>query len=156
MLSGQGKLSKELSQYTNNLIFSFIQYMKDYMSYDQLKKSMQLIIKNILDPTVPINLKNTLIFSLYRLDEDITRAQKSSLVQMEIQMEILESLVLLCKDLKNQFKCMVEEINQMKNDNSQQKSNIKWMNDRQQKQMSLKELFKLEDGIVTENCLILF
>lgn len=42
---------------------------------DQLKKSMLLIIKNILDPMVTLSLKNTLIFILYRLDEEITNAK---------------------------------------------------------------------------------
>ncbi len=45
------------------------------MTLDQLKKSMLLIIKNILDPMVTLSLKNTLIFILYRLDEEITNTK---------------------------------------------------------------------------------
>ena len=39
----------------------------------------------------------------------------------------------------------------MKNDQSVNKSNIKWMNDVEQKNLPIKDLFKLEDGIVTES-----
>lgn len=71
VIFGQGKLSKELYYYTNTLIFSFISYMKDQMSLEQLKKGMQIIIKNMLDPMVALNLKNTLIFILYKLNDEI-------------------------------------------------------------------------------------
>jgi hypothetical protein len=75
VICGQGKLSKELYYYTNTLAFTFISYVRELMTFDQLKKSLNLIIKNMLDPQVALNLKNTLIFILYRLHDEITNGK---------------------------------------------------------------------------------
>ena len=40
VLCGQGKLSKELYYYTITLAYTFINYMKDLMNLEQIKKSI--------------------------------------------------------------------------------------------------------------------
>ena len=43
------------------------------MSTDQLKKSLQIIFKNLLDPTVTLTMQNTLIYILYRKHEELIK-----------------------------------------------------------------------------------
>ena len=69
------------------------------MTLDQLKKSMQVIIKSLLDPTIALNLKNTLIYILYSLGEKITVSKNYN--KIELQHEVLESLVIFSMDLEH-------------------------------------------------------
>lgn len=59
---------------------------------------MQVIIKNMLDPMVALSLKNTLIFILFRLNEEISVSNNYK--KPEPQYEIFESLVVLYKDFR--------------------------------------------------------
>lgn len=113
------------------------------MTIEQLKKSLQVIIKNMLDPMVALNIKNTLIYILYRLNEEISA--NKNLKKIDHQLEIFEILVVLYKEFRFQLRNAVNEINQQKSENGPQKSNIKWMNDIEQRNLPLKDLFSLED-----------
>lgn len=41
------------------------------MNPEQIQKSMHIITKNLLDPTVTLSMKNTLIYILYRKHDEL-------------------------------------------------------------------------------------
>ena len=112
VIFGQGRLTKEISHFAISLICTYINYMKDQMTLVQLKRSIQLIIWNMLNPLTVFSLKNTLIYILYKLHEEVlTKFQNENQTygDASIQMEIFESIVLVYEDLNKRLRIFVNE-----------------------------------------------
>ena len=100
-MQGKTKMSKEVMFYSRNVIVTFISHYRELMTVDQLRKSLQILIKKLLELSGSWNLKNTLIYIIFRLNDDITKRMQQRPV--ELQMEIMETLIHMHKDLEKQL-----------------------------------------------------
>eukprot|EP00347_Sterkiella_histriomuscorum_P010775 403374964 len=147
---GKGKLTKELQYYGRSLIVTYISQFRDPMTEAQLKKCLHTIIKIILDPSISFVMRSTYIFLLFRKYEELySKTQQNQNYinpHCELQLEILEALVMMMKELDSHIKIATDEMVSFKEQViSLRKSSKKWMNDIEQRDINFKELFLQDD-----------
>ena len=147
---GKGKLNKEVQFHAKSLVFTFISQYREQMTLEQLRKSVHIICKNLLDPAVTLNMKNSLIFIIYRKHEELMLRTKQE--NQDLLLEILESLVRFLKDLEYQMRITVQEFSIFKQEVASSRStHTKWMNDYEQKNANYRDLFISDDYTFAES-----
>ena len=78
------------------------------MTLDLLRKSLQILIKKLLELSGSLNLKNLLIHIIFRPNDNIMKRMKQR--QCKLQMEIMEMLIQMRNDLKKKLQVIVMEM----------------------------------------------
>jgi hypothetical protein len=114
------------------------------MTPEQLKLSISLTIKSLIDSSLTLNFRSHFVVTLYRIFEDYKRTSTDIVEQSS---EILEVLTLFCKDLDAMFQILVDELSTIKGEVATLKKGprVKFMNDAEQKNAEIRDLL-ISDG----------
>jgi hypothetical protein len=109
------------------------------MTIPQLKMAMKVSQRALLDSSLSLALRGTIIVSIYRLYEEYKKKNIDSLPEI---CDLFECLALFYKDLDKHFKVIVEEFAILKTEfpNLKKTSRIRWMNDCEQKGAEIRDL----------------
>lgn len=116
------------------------------MSFSQLKFSISLTIKSILDSSLPLNFRNQFVVILFKLFEDLKKRPETTIHDYG---DLFECLSLYCKDLNFILKILIAELSTLKQDlaNIKKTNRVKWMNDVEQKNAEIRDLIMADNGV---------
>lgn len=73
VLLGTGQVSYQIVHESANLVYRLFELLKDKISTFQLAKAMQMLLHCLLNPLTPLILKSTIIFCLYRFNQELRK-----------------------------------------------------------------------------------
>ena len=128
VLSGKGKVSKDLLQISRQVQHLYFNHMKDTLSVPQLKTAMKVFQRTLLDSTISLAIRGQVIVNMYKIYEEFKKKGYDTHAEL---CDIFEFLALFYKDLDKNFKVVVEELAIIKTEfsNIKKTSRIRWHND---------------------------